>query len=185
MSDSPLVLKDEFLAYEMPLSWESVWDFWRANEESLPHWTAYWRAQGYKSWEQWRTKEFRPFQLETLQWHYYRVELPYISIPAFRGGPFYSWQKRFYGGMHLPTFRDMADQHHGIREDAGIANYLIDFPESTVLVGVVLEEKVVILEGMHRCAALSLVARKGSTLDLRHDIRICLAAWPEGRPLVP
>lgn len=184
MSTSPIKLNDPYLKHVMSMSWASVFDWWRMNEERLPHWIAYWSAEGYDSWEQWRLEKVRHFELKDLTWHYYNVTMPYISVPAFRGGPFKGWE-RFYKGLHFPTFEELARDPNGIREYGGVGKYLVEFPARTVLTGIVIRGDVIIMEGMHRCAALALVADKGVTLNITHEMHICLAQWPESMPLKP
>lgn len=181
---SPIQLNDPYLDHVMPMSWDEVFGWWRRNEERIPHWTAYWTAKGFTSWEQWRMEKVRHFGLPDLQWQFYRVEMPYISIPGFRGGPFKGWLERYYKGLHFPTFAEMAQLPNGISDSGDIAKYLVEFPASTVLTGIVYDGSVIVMEGMHRCAALALVAKKGITLNIEHDVHICLAQWPEGKPLV-
>jgi len=185
MNQSPIQLKDQTLNYVMPVLWDDVFGFWRFNEEKLPHWIQYWHSKGFESWEQWRQEKVDHFGFVSLYWYYYKIVMPYISIPAFRGGPFKGWQEKFYKGLNFPTFEELANDHSGIQQDEGISKYLIDFPAQTTLTGIVLDGHVIIMEGMHRCAALSLVARKGITLNIEHDIQICLAQWPQDQPLVP
>lgn len=179
----PIQLNDPYLKHVMPMSWDDVFDWWRTNEERLPHWIGYWTAKGYDNWEQWRLEKVRHFGLPSLEWHYYQVEMPYISVPAFRGGPFKGWQEHYYKGLHFPKFAEMAQLPKGISDSGEIGKYLVEFPATTVLTGIVHSGDVIVMEGMHRSAALALVAKKGVTLNIQHDMNICLAQWPSGQPL--
>lgn len=185
MTKPPIALNDEFLRHEMPVSWTAVWNFWRKNEEELPHWIEYWQAKGFESWDQWRQERVDHYGLQSLRWHYYRVEMPYSSIPQFRGGPYKGWIEKYYKGRHLPTFERLAKDARGINLHPGIKDLLADFPTVSVLLGIVINGKVYIIEGMHRCAALALIANQGTSLRKKLDIHIALAQWPTERGELP
>lgn len=158
-----------------PLAWADVFDIWRKNEADDPKWDEVYKSRGFNSWEEWRRTYTNPLGLAGKKWFLYEILDPMKTIPDFRGGPFATWVERYYGGEQLPTFRRIVE-HPGIQEHEGINRLAQDFPEETSLIGLYSDKGVVILEGMHRCCAVALAAKRQESIN--GTVLIALAEFP-------
>lgn len=144
------------LDYVRSLTWPEVKEMWRGNEEYLEHWQKYWKAQGYKSWEEWRKKFFWRFNTARADWALYRISSPQESIPLFKPGSFRGWRKFYYPNFTYTTFAELTlnsniINHPPIRE---FQDHLKKMGHTTII-GLVDPDSttITVIEGMHRCAA--------------------------------
>ncbi|MEX1063740.1 MAG: hypothetical protein WD898_02105 [Candidatus Paceibacterota bacterium] len=142
-----------------PLSWKEAFGIWRENEANEEHWVGYYKKKGFESWEDWRKQYVEPIRALNKEWRLVKVVDPLKSVPNFHGGPFNGWSKNFYEGRDLPTFAEM-------KENPAAARYLENFPGATTIIAWNTEIGVVIIEGMHRCAAITKAAKEGEDLEL-------------------
>ncbi len=145
------------------LTWEEVFEIWRANEEANPAWIAHWKSKGFTSWENWRQTLSGPWHCETRQWELYRVINPLAVSPGWRGGSFRTWRTFYYQGQDFATFRDIVSGPN-IQTHPGYQKMLLmydDFPGKTTMSAFFTDQGIVIAEGMHRGCALALA-------DLNH-----------------
>ncbi len=156
------------------LTWDQVFDVWRKNEDYLgSHWKPLWQARGFKSWDDWRMTYVDRFELKNLNdWGLYEIVDHMKFIPQICGGSFSSWVERYYNGEDNPLFSKIV-QHPDIQPHKGIIKFIDNFPQETTISGVVLGDKIVVVEGMHRCAAVALAALQGKAISSK--IKICLA----------
>lgn len=170
-----------------PISWPDVLAGWRADEEHQVGWQNIWREKGLSGWEAWRAHHIEPFGCAQRSWHLYRLRDPLASVPYFYGGPHKAWIKRYYNGENLRTF-DWLASHTDILERATrpgdkIHDLLNSFPTLTTLIGFMTDQGVVILEGMHRCCALTVMAARHQQFS--GEVRLALAdARGETLPIV-
>ncbi|MEK9152159.1 MAG: hypothetical protein AAB692_02235 [Patescibacteria group bacterium] len=160
------------------LDWSEVFDIWRANEAHRDGWKAHYKERGFASWEEWRMSAATAFGLPELSWSLYEISSPSKIIPAFHGGPFRSWSERFYGGSVMPSFAELISNPE-LRKHGGVLAMIENFPENTVITGVLTDDGVVIAEGMHRCCAVTLAAESGR--DIARGMRIALADYGSRR----
>lgn len=165
------------------LTWPEVFGFWRENEAGNADWQRLARERGFDDWEDWRSSYVPPFRLTERAWTLHRVTNPAASVPAFRGGPFLGWIEHAYAeGERTPTFARIAERRQGIKNER-VLSLLAAFPAKTILTGVRTDEGVVILEGMHRCAALAVAAAQGRPIET--ELTIALGSALPGRlPIV-
>lgn len=161
-----------------PLTWADVFEIWRRNEAQNPNWVKHYKGEGFSSWEEWRTKKVAvPLRCAEKDWHLYRIIDPLKTVPAFHGGPFKSWEEKYYRGETLPTFARLVEnpevQSHGY-----VKQLLADFPKETTVTGLVTEGGIVIIEGMHRCCAIALAAQRRQILET--TVSIALAEVSSG-----
>ncbi len=153
------------LSHLKTLSWEDVLDIWRKGEEGLEHWIKFWEEKGFSSWREWRQQYIDYLELDKIAgWHLYKINNPMKSVPSFRGGPYVSWRERHYKDGTFATFREIV-QHPHIRNHDVVNEMIEHFPEETHFVGLITEQGVVIIEGMHRCCALALAAEKKKNIQ--------------------
>lgn len=143
-----------------PLTWEEVVEIWKNNEANEAHWEAHYKKEGFNSWLDWRKKYIEPIAALKKNWKLVRVIDPLKSVPAFHGGPYSGWDKDFYEGRDLPTFAEM-------KEHWAAADYLKKLPEETTVIAWNTEIGIVVIEGMHRCAAVAKAAKEGKNLNLK------------------
>jgi len=149
-----------------PLTWEEVFKIWEDNELNQSHWQEYYEKKGFKSWLDWRKKYLEPIEALSKKWKLFKVINPIKSVPNFHGGPYKGWWKNFYQGQNLPIFAD-------IKEHPIAADYLKNLPAKTTIIAWNTEIGIVIIEGMHRCAAITKAAKEKQ--DLKLDLNMAIA----------
>ncbi|MBI4457661.1 hypothetical protein HY633_01715 [Candidatus Uhrbacteria bacterium] len=160
------------------LEWPEVFEIWRVNEEHRDGWKTHYKERGFASWEDWRMSAAKAFGLPELSWNLYEIFSPSETVPTFHGGPFRSWIERFYGGLVMPSFAELIANRE-LRAHGGVLAMIENFPENTVITGVLTDVGVVIAEGMHRCCAVTLAAASGR--DIARGMRIALADYGSRR----
>ncbi len=160
------------LTDEGPCTWAQVFAIWRTNEGDDSHWGPHARERGFPNWEAWRMTYATPLRLPERAWHLFRVEDPLATVPAFRGGPFGSWIRKYYHGDAHPTFATLA-RHPDIASHTGVLALRDHFPSETTISGLLHDDGIVIVEGMHRCCAIALAAAQGT--PLMTTLRLALA----------
>jgi hypothetical protein len=154
--------------------WQEVFDLWRAQEAHLEKWKIHYKERGYNSWEEWRKKGAEQFGCDKLDWGIYKIKNPLGSVPKFFGGPFAGWRDYFYNGKKTKSFAQLA-QLKKVQEHKGITDIVKKFPKKTSLVGLIVKNKIFIIEGMHRSTAIALINK--SKQKLNSDIIIALAKF--------
>ena|SRR3989344_1728163 len=159
-----------------PLPWSEVFETWRHNEESNQAWIKFYQDKGFKTWEEWRRVYAEPLNCGQKQWFLYQVNEPLTVASQWRGGPLRTWRKLYYQGQDLATFQTIVtgatlQEHPGYQKMLSLYE---DFPGKTNLTGLVTDQGIVIIEGMHRCCALALAALDNKTVST--EVEICLAA---------
>lgn len=180
-------MQKDSLSFIEPLTWDEVFALWRAGEAALPRWIDHYKSGGFASWDEWRRNTLRDVQYATLSWKLFKLENPTDTVLHFFGGPFRAWIKNNYQGSRARSFEELANDPK-IQNNEIVKEMVADFPAVTNLVGLQVEEKVFIIEGMHRCCALAVMAMQ--KMELRSKVLIALAPHsgeiPEmGRPDSP
>ncbi|MBI4142416.1 hypothetical protein HY480_00915 [Candidatus Uhrbacteria bacterium] len=153
------------LTDEGPLTWTQVFAIWRTDEGDDSHWGPHARERGFPNWEAWRMTYATPLRLPERSWSLYRVDDPIVWVPMFRGGPFGSWIRKYYRGAPHPSFTTLA-RHPDIISHDGVLALRDAFPNETTITGLLHDEGIVIVEGMHRCCAIALAAAQGKPLAI-------------------
>ncbi len=152
-----------------PLTWKEVFSIWRKNEINQIHWKEYYKEKGFKSWLDWRKKYLEPIEALNREWKLFKVTNPLKSVPNFHGGPYSGWSKNYYKGKNLPIFAKMKEHPRAI-------DYLKNLPPQTTIIVWNTKIGIVVIEGMHRCAAITRAAKKKKNLKL--DMYIVVADCP-------
>lgn len=147
------------------LTWEEVFEIWKSNEINQIHWQEYYKKEGFASWFDWRKKHIEPVAALNKEWGLVRVVAPLKSVPNFHGGPYGGWDKNFYEGRDLPTFAEM-------KEHWAAADFLKNLPKKTTIIAWNTEVGIVVIEGMHRCAAITKAAKEGTSLDIELHLAV-------------
>lgn len=162
-------LDEKQFEFIKPLSWKQVFKIWRDNEIDEPHWKEYYKKEGFNSWLAWRKQFIEPIKLLNKKWKLIKVKNPLKSVPNFRGGPYKGWAKKFYQGRSLPKFTD-------IKEHWAAKDFLKNLPRKSTIIAWNTEKGIVIIEGMHRCAAITKAVKEKKNIKL--DLYIALADCP-------
>ena len=172
-------IKKSFLKYLRPLEWKEVFGFWRKNEASQPNWIKCYQERGFESWDAWREKYIKPFNCDKIEWHFYEVLNPQKSIPSFYGGPFDTWKKLYYEVVNKHAcslqFSELAKLSE-IQKNEHVNSLVSNFPARTIIIGLEVKNKIVIIEGMHRSCAIALFAKEKK--KLKSVVLIALAKYP-------
>lgn len=153
------------------VSWKDVFEYWRQNEESSLEWKKHWMSRGYNSWHSWRLSYVDKLGLQDEQWELFEIIDPIKTIPNFMGGFFKGWQKEIYGNKKTMIFSEIAKSVN-VLQNKKIISIMEDFPRETYLIGINMNKKIYILEGMHRCSAVSVLSSRGEYL---RDSKIYIA----------
>ena len=170
-----------------PLPWDEVFSIWRETEANLPRWIEHYQKRGFNSWDEWRRDDVKGLEPEKFSWALYRVEQPALAIPSFRGGAFRSWIKNTYPSC--PSFRLHADESpyragelppfseivtvETVQKSDLVNAIMENPPQATTLIGLSTDDGIVILEGMHRCCAFTLMSTPSKLIPT--EIQIALA----------
>lgn len=163
------------LQFVKPLTWDEVFDIWRGNEENEEHWKIYYKAKNFNSWGEWRKKYIEPIRAMNKEWGLYRILDPMKTVPAFHSGRYKGWLP-FYGGQKFPTFYEIM-RHPDIDKHKGIPEFMNNFAKKTTIIAWLAKQGVVIIEGMHRCAAIALAAKQGKKIET--EMHVALAECME------
>lgn len=166
-------LDDKQFKFIKPLTWEEVFKIWKGNEINESHWQEYYKKEGFESWLGWRNKYLKPIGALNRKWKLVKVINPLKSVPDFHGGPYEGWTKNFYKGKNLPKFIEM-------KEHPRAENYFKNLSSKTTIIAWNTKIGIVIIEGMHRCAAIARAAKRGRK-NLKLDLYVALADCPLGR----
>ena len=147
------------------LDWEEVFLFWYDNEGQRNNWIDLAKRRGFPSWAAWRLEGYaQPFQCREAKWYLYQVKRPLEIVPTFYGGPFKTWAKLHYQGRNTCTFAQLASLP-AIENNSTVNQMAKEFPIDKTLAALLVNDKIMIIEGMHRTCALALKAKRGEPFD--------------------
>lgn len=155
------------------IPWEEVFGYWHNNEKDNEDWIKLYRQRGYNNWHDWRMTYAKPLLLDELDWSLYKIKEPLNIVPNFFGGPFTVWKKYYYGEKDSLQYKDLLNDKVLNRIDGKVYRLTKNFPAQTYLIGVVVDGRIVIVEGTHRCLAISLMAKDNK--DFNTIVYIALA----------
>ncbi len=157
-------IKKNKLRFIRAVSWKEVFGFWRENEAGQPDWINHYKEKGFKSWDEWRKICADKFRCDELNWNLYEITNAKKRILHFYGGPFSGWTKYYYKGRNTRKFSTLL-KYGEIKNNAKIGRIADSFPKKTVIIGLLVDGKIVIIEGMHRCCALALMNKSKKKID--------------------
>ncbi|MBM3261195.1 hypothetical protein FJY93_02135 [Candidatus Kaiserbacteria bacterium] len=158
------------LKFVRDLQWQDVLSVWSKGEAHLPHWIEHYTKRGFKTWEDWRRSSTESLKPELLKWGLFEIE-DNASIPTFYAGPFRAWRQKYYEQREIIPFSELANKP-ALQTDSNINEIIQNFPKDSILVGLRKDEKIIIVDGMHRCCALAVAAQKGIALDAKLSIAL-------------
>lgn len=143
------------------LDWENVFDLWKKSEGTNAGWISLARERGYKSWAEWRLKEYAyPFDCHNAKWGLYKIKDPGSVISEWFASPFRTWIDRHYEGDSTKTFAELA-QKAGIRYNPKVKSLTNNYPAHTIIIALRLADgRIFVVEGSHRACALAMMAKE-------------------------
>ena len=155
--------------------WSSIFDDWRRMEASQPSWKEHWEKRGFSSWDEWRNDYIGPFRPASLTWFLYKIKDPVNVLPLFYGVPSKTWIRMAYEGETTKQLKEILEAPV-VCENPKIFGIGKNFPRKTMLTGVLHEDRIVLVEGMHRACVL---AGWGKNKPFEGEVLIALALWNE------
>lgn len=168
------------IVYIKPLLWKEVFDTWRELEEWQESWKQHWTERGFDSWDEWRKAYAAPLHLETLNWELYKVTNPLKDFPFIYGTPTKTWIEKAYNGETTKQLKDIVHLPI-VTENDKILDIKKDFPKETMLTGIVHDDKIIFIEGMHRACA---IATWNNETPFTGNVTIALAQWNNPIPAI-
>ena len=139
-------------------------------------WQEHWRERGFDSWKSWRANCIAPLGPERREWFLYHLgDLSEVS--EFFGVPSRGWIDKCYEGEFTRRLKDITDKEI-VKDNPKVISIKENFPLATMLTGVIADEKLILVEGMHRSLALTLAVAEDK-LPVA-DVSIALATVGEG-----
>lgn len=163
-----------------PITWTEIFGAWREMESYQESWQRHWTERGFDSWDEWRTAYTAPLHPETLSWELYEMTEPLHDAPFLYGTPTKGWVEKAYGSETTKQLKDLA-RLPIITENDKVRAIQKNFPKTTMLTGLIHDDKIVLIEGMHRANAL---ATWDSTIPFTKKVTIALAEWIDPIPII-
>jgi hypothetical protein len=157
------------------ISWPEIFSKWKEMEAWQESWKAHWEERGFSSWDEWRAAYAAPLHPDTLEWFLYLIKEPPKVFPFCCGVPSRSWVDKAYGGETTKELKDILDIPV-ISGNPKILDIMKNFPDETMLTGIIYQNKIVIIEGMHRACAM---ASWNSQIRFKSTVHLALAKWEE------
>lgn len=149
------------LEFIRDMTWEEVFATWEQVEEG--YWDKLIAERGFANWKEWRQRYLAPFLPETRSWGLYLIHEPEATIPDFWVGPYPGWKKYFPAGAGEAHFSDLIT-NKDLPENDKIAAITRYFPEETTMMGIKHKDEVVLLDGTHRAAAITLAGSQNKKI---------------------
>ncbi len=167
------------LKYIHDIEWGDIFAVWRAHEAYQKKWQNHWEERGFKSWDEWRKDYIAPLKPEMLKWQVFRIGKIPADIPKIYGVPSRGWIKNIYKGKVTIPLAEVVRLVGGEKNEKvkAIKN---NFPYQTMLTGIIHQDKIILVEGMHRAVALAMM--EGD--EFIGDVVIALAGYDGELPSV-
>lgn len=149
---------ERYFIFEKELPWQEVFGFWQVNESKSDYWIDLYRSRGYSNWSEWRMTYVEPLLMDKLDWKLYDIKDPLATVPGFYCGPFTAWQKYYHRGG-LRQYKDLIRGKNLSAKESKISGLAENFPVGVILIGLIVKNGIVIIEGNHRCLVLTLMAK--------------------------
>ena len=166
------------------ITWEEVFEGWRAREAQNQGWIACAKEKGWSDWEQWRRFTASSIDAQNRSWKLFVFDDPMQEISSMLIGPYTGWQSRVEN-KNRTTFEDFLSsksQFSYFSTHKGVASIVDGLPFSTEFIGVVRKDinKIVCLDGHHRATATALLLKQGRRVNFDEvKVTIALAELPE------
>lgn len=163
------------LEFIKDIAWPEIFSTWRNMEASQESWQKHWEERGYTSWDEWREAYAAPLKPGTLEWFLFCFKDPLKDFPLMYGVPSRSWVDKAYDGKTTKMLKDILNLPI-ISENPKVHDIKKDFPSETMLTGIIFQNNIVIVEGMHRACAL---AEWDPNTPFMGKVNLASAEWNE------
>lgn len=163
------------------ITWDEVFSLWEKVEADLQHWIEHYKSGGFNSWKDWRNHSIKDLNLNKLKWNLYEIPEPLGTVPNFHMSPFRAWIKKYNKGNNALTFKELALVPE-IQLKANVDKIAENFPKNSTLIGLIHNSNIIIIEGLHRCCALSVAKQNG--INIQTKLFIACAEFHEELPLI-
>ena len=158
------------LTFIRNIPWQEVLDDWRERERDDWGWEEHIEARGFRSWDEFRARIYsKYFEPSEREWTLSRVDDPYSFIPKMYAGAFPGWKKYYPDGVHQIQFQDLI-KNTAVAKNPKVKAIFKQFPNPTTMIGVQFRDRFVIIEGMHRACAISLLKHEGQEPEIALNI---------------
>lgn len=168
------------LSFIRPISWLEIFAAWKAGETQQKTWQEHWQERGFDSWDEWRQAYAAPLKPEALSWFLYKIKDPIKELPLFYGTPTKACVEKAYDGKQTKRFSEIINLPI-IKDNLKVLDIKQNFPRKTMLTGLIHNNNIILVEGMHRGAAL---AGWDPQKPLDSEVTIALAEWKEELPAI-
>lgn len=159
-----MINKQEF-KFIRDLHWEEVFIFWYENEGHKENWINLAKERGYNSWADWRLSSYADkFECQKVDWGLYEIQNAPRVIADFYGGPFRTWVENYYEGQETKSFAELI-KNSEVKNKTAVQAMSLNFPVDKKITFLQLQDRIYVIEGMHRCCALALMNEKGIELS--------------------
>jgi len=142
------------LEYVGEITWKDIFDEWRKAEAWQECWKKHWEERGFNSYDEWRTAYSAPLKPDSLNWFMYEVTDPVKDFPYVYGVPSRAWIDKAYKGEKTKQLKDIISDPIIANNDKA-KEIKENFPRETMLTALLWQNKIVLIEGMHRACALA------------------------------
>jgi hypothetical protein len=103
-----------------------------------------------------------------------RIKNPSVDVKRIYGVPSKGWKKNVYGSkITIPLAEVMEKISSDKQKNKKVKAIKNNFPYQTMLTGVVNEDRIILIEGMHRGVALVMMNKR----EIKSDVVIALAEY--------
>jgi len=172
-----LIVPKQYSSLEFiePIQWEDIFQTWKAGEAWQASWKKHWESRGFSSWDEWREAYAAPLHPKSLKWFLYEIKNPLQDLPFFFAVPSRSWIDKAYGGETTKQLKNLLDLPI-IQDNPKILEIKEKFPPETMLTGLLWQDEIILVEGMHRACAL---AGWDARVPFKGKVKLALAEWNE------
>jgi hypothetical protein len=171
----------ESFKYIHDIVWNDVFAVWRAYEAYQCDWEKHWENRGFESWDDWRKNYVSPIKPESREWSVWRIKNPSKDMANVFGVPSRGWRHLFYEDkmtMPLKNVVEKMNKKHFMNDEGKnkkIETIKDNFPYQTMLTGIINNDRIILVEGMHRSVALAMMDKS----EIIGDVVIVLAECNE------
>lgn len=169
-------MQENKLVYIRDTTWAQIFEQWRSLESWQETWKIHWQQRGFDSWEQWRSAYAKPLAPEKRTWKLYRID-DFNVVGDFYGVPTKGWIDKCYDGKLSLKIADIQGMLV-VSQNKKISEIAENFPLLTMLTGVIMENDIYLVEGMHRVNALMQMCSNGE--EIKSEVYIALAQIERG-----
>lgn len=152
------------------ISWQDVFEGWRAREANNPGWIeCATKIKGWPDWASWRSFTAQQIDAEHREWKLYAFSDPLREIPEMLIGPYSGWQSKVIN-KNKTSFKQLLEipnQYQELSQHDGVLKIMNGLPFETEMIGLIRKDidKIACIEGHHRATAIALAQMQRQKID--------------------